>query len=513
MRLGIDFGTTRTVVAVALEGRVGLASFDVDGEFRDYLPGLMVWHKRRASFGWDAVAALEEDPQHILRSIKRLAAQAGPDGVAFSADGAEWTALDLISDYLSYVRTMLVERSNLSLSAGEPLEAFIAVPANANTQQRYLTMEAFRRAGFRVLRMLNEPTAAAIEFASRHKTALSDRSPKRYVVIYDLGGGTFDTSAISLEGRRFELLASEGISALGGDDFDEVILDMALEQLGLRIEDLAAHTRHRLLEVCREAKETLKPTSRKVLVDVSLWLSGAQPLVLDAPEVFARCERLVNRTVHLIQQVFSNLESHGIDASNLRELGALYLVGGAAAFPSVGRVLRSMYKRKIQLAMQPHAATAVGLAVASDPQANLLIREASTWLFGVWREQTFGKLKHFDQLLGKDSEPDSLGQVVAQRRYVAHHNIGHLRFVECTAIDPQGEPAGDLIPWHDVYFPYDAELAQHPRLEEAEIRRSAEGFAEIEETYVYRADGVIDVTITNLSHGYERRYSLTPRQD
>ena len=101
----------------------------------------------------------------------------------------------------------------------------MSVPANAASRQRWLTLEAFRRAGFHPIGLLNEPTAAAVEFAHHHLRELGKKSPKRYVVVYDLGGGTFDTSAVSLEGRRFELLAAEGIARLGGDDFDELVLD------------------------------------------------------------------------------------------------------------------------------------------------------------------------------------------------------------------------------------------------------------------------------------------------
>src|SRR6478609_1266932 len=131
------------------------------------------------------------------------------------------------------IRSLLVEQSNLDVSDEEPLEAMVAVPANASTRQRYLTIEAFRRAGFEVLGMVNEPTAAAIEFAHRNLGTIAKRSPKRYVVVYDLGGGTFDTSAVSLEHRRFELIASEGIGELGGDDFDQLIFDFALRQTGI----------------------------------------------------------------------------------------------------------------------------------------------------------------------------------------------------------------------------------------------------------------------------------------
>src|SRR5690606_27645379 len=142
----------------------------------------------------------------------------------------------------------------------------VAVPANAASRQRYLTLEAFRRAGFTPVAMLNEPTAAAVELAHLHLGELGKKSPKRYVVVYDLGGGTFDTSAVSLEGRRFVLIASEGIAERGGDDFDEIVLHAACSQLGIPMPTGAP--RAAALERAREAKESLRTASKKLLVDL-----------------------------------------------------------------------------------------------------------------------------------------------------------------------------------------------------------------------------------------------------
>ncbi|MCA9730473.1 MAG: Hsp70 family protein, partial [Candidatus Eisenbacteria bacterium] len=167
---------------------------------------------------------------------------------------------ELATAFLADLRVRLEGSDHLALASGEPLEAMIAVPANASSRQRFLTLEAARGAGFDVVGMINEPSAAAVEFAFR--SALSPRSPKRYVVVYDLGGGTFDTSAVSLDGRRFELLASEGIGRLGGDDFDEVILAAWEAERGAPI---PAALRVAALEVCRRGKEALTPQSRRIL--------------------------------------------------------------------------------------------------------------------------------------------------------------------------------------------------------------------------------------------------------
>jgi len=226
MRLGIDFGTTRTVVARVQDGRHPLAAFDEAGEFRDYVPGIAAVRRGELVVGWAAARAVADgSAEHAIRSIKRVALSRAPDEPVPGLPGI--SALELVTVFLAELRVAMLERSNLEIAAGEPLEAMVAVPASAASRQRWLTLEAFRRAGFAPIGLVNEPTAAAIEFANRHLAELGKRSPKRYVVVYDLGGGTFDTSAVSLEGRRFDLIASEGLARLGGDDFDALILDAA----------------------------------------------------------------------------------------------------------------------------------------------------------------------------------------------------------------------------------------------------------------------------------------------
>ena len=253
------------------------------------------------------------------------------------------TALDLVTAYLKYVRQMLLEHSNLELCQGEPLQAMIAVPAHASTRQRFTTLEAFKRAGFEVTGLLGEPTAAAVEFAHRNRNVLSARSPKRYVVVYDLGGGTFDTAAVSLVDRRFDLLAAEGIASLGGADFDAMILELATQQPGIDASTLSPSASVRLLEHCREAKEGLRPGSRRLLIDLSEAGLGSESIVLDTAELYAHCQPLIERTVQMVDRLFTDLAGRGVDIENARQLGGLYLVGGSSAFPAVARTLRETY--------------------------------------------------------------------------------------------------------------------------------------------------------------------------
>lgn len=489
MRLGIDFGTTRTVVAAVRDGRQPLAAFDHGGEFRDHLPGLAALRDGELLLGWDAAAAIADgSAAHAVRSIKRLATAGAPDAEVLPG----YTALDLVTAFLVHLRRALVERSNLELDPDAPLEALVAVPASAASRQRWLTLEALRRAGFAPLGLLNEPTAAAVEFAHRHLGDLGKKSPKRYVVVYDLGGGTFDASAVSLEGRRFDLIASQGLAQLGGDDFDALILDAAD----------APHTAANL-ERAREAKEALRPTSRKLLLE----LAEREPIALDTAALYARAQPLIDRTLAQTDALFARLRARGIDPDDPRELGGLYLVGGGAAFPAVGRSLRARFGKKLQLAPQAFAATAIGLAIAADPDAHVRIREAITRHFGVWREGEAGDDKVFDPLLGQDTAGEP--PLTVRRRYRPTHAVGHLRFLECGALDGEGQPVQDLVPWADVYFPYDPALADRSELAALPNHRRPELMAnEIAETYTYATDGTISVHIENLSRGYARTFAL-----
>jgi molecular chaperone DnaK (HSP70) len=395
----------------------------------------------------------------------------------------------------------------LDLGESERLEAMIAVPANASTRQRYLTLEAFTRAGFDVVGLLNEPTAAAIEFARHNLGAIGRRSPKRYVVVYDLGGGTFDVSAVALAGRRFELISSEGIVELGGNDFDELILTLALEGAGIEPSELSPAERVQMLEACRRAKESLNSSSRRLLIELE-HRGASQNVVLDAGAVYEAGEPLVERTITLVHRVFSTLSQHGIDPSNPRELGALYAVGGATAFVPVARSLRQHFKRKVSIAPQPQAATAIGLAVAADPDSAILVREAVTRHFGVWREAEAGREKVFDPIFSKDAASTD-GTLVATRSYRPAHSVGHFRYLECSELGQDGRPAGDLTPWGEIFFAYDPafeKVSDYSNL--PHDRRTDLDREEITETYRYRTDGTVEVQIENRARGLSRSYTL-----
>lgn len=509
MIVGIDFGTTRTVVAAPVGGGYTIVYFDIDGQFVEYIPGMVAVEQAQLVCGWEAVRALSEGASGA-RSLKRIVAATAPDAPVLLGEQGSHTALDLLTQFLRDLRTMLLTRSNLEFAGEGAIAAAISVPAGASTRQRYLTIEAFKRAGFDVRVLLNEPTAAAIDLAHEALGAIGNRSPKRYVVVYDLGGGTFDVAAVSLEERSFALLASEGISQLGGDDFDQVIADLVLEELGTSGAELDLRKRTLLLERCRETKESLRPTSRRLLIDLSGFDLSREEVVLDANEVYTRCEPLITRTLELVDRVFERVRDHGIDPDDSRQLGGLYIVGGSASFPPVGRALRERYGRKVRIASRPDGATALGLAARVDPERHVEVREAVTRHFGVWREGEGGQKKVFDQIFSKGSTGgESSLPISVERVYRPRHSIGRLRFLECEAIDEKGEPTGDITPWTEIVFPYDAALVDRDDL--AEIKTSASSDPtgdEIVEMYTYATDGSIRVAIENRSRGYRREFAL-----
>jgi hypothetical protein len=248
-------------------------------------------------------------------------------------------------------------------------------------------------------------------------------------------------------------------------------------------------------------------TSRKLVVDFGAALPGVDPVALEASAVNAACEPLVERTIELLERIFDRVRERGIDPANPRELGGVYLVGGATAFPLVSRLLRDRYKKKVLVAPKAHAATAIGLAMAADPDAGVLVREAVTRHFGVWREGEAGRSKVFDPIIQKGALPAGDGALEVERAYRPVHSVGRLRFLECTELGADGQPHGDLTPWCDILFPYDPALAERGDLAFVPPeQRLGDAGEEIIERYSYGRDGSISIAIENRTRGYSRQY-------
>ena len=412
------------------------------------------------------------------------------------------------------MRVHLLERSNLPSAAAGSLEVMLGVPANANSNQRFLTAEAFRQAGFRVLGLLNEPSAASIEFGHRERAAHAENA-RRQILVYDLGGGTFDASLVELAGNEHQVIASEGISTLGGDDFDEVLAELALDAAGIGADDrdgLSQAEMFRLYEECRAQKESLHPNTRRITVDLGVVREGWPGVSLQVSDFYEHCRPLVEETVLATEDLLAAhaAPTPGAEAGE-QSLEALYVTGGGSDLPIVARMLREVFGRRVKRSAYARSATAIGLAIQADAQTGYVLRDKFTRHFGVWREADAGHRVVFDPLFAKGTPLPAPGEPALERsrRYTPAHNIGHFRYLECSDLADGGRPAGDITVWDDVRFAFDPALCTAPELSRVPVTLLGPSLCgEAEETYTCDAGGTVSVTIANVGAGYSRSYRL-----
>ena len=496
MRVGIDFGTTHTVVAVVDRGNYPVVSFDGV----DSWPSLIAANPAgELRYGPDAAAVRHDPDWSMLRSFKRLLNDAGPATTVELARRRHRLA-DLFAGFLAQLKCDLLHRSNADLSPGERVEAAISVPANASSSQRFLTLDAFALAGFEVVALLNEPSAAGFEYAHRYRSTITAK--REYVLIYDLGGGTFDASLLKMTGRLNEVVFSEGIQRLGGDDFDEAIL--TLVRTGAGLGTLPADAREQLLEECTARKESIGPNTRRFLVDLAAV--GKPPFTCPIDDVYAACTPLVHKTIDALPRVLHDRTGADVDWS---EIAGIYVVGGAGSFPLVARALRAAFdEKRVKRSLHPFAATAIGLAAFLDKEAGFALSERLSRHFGVFREACAGEDVYFDPIVPKGAELPVAGQppFVVTRTYRAAHNIGHFRFVECSRLR-DGHPDGDVTPYDPVFFPFDPALDDDRDLPQRAVHRRDDG-PDVEERYVITNGGAVEVTLTTRPERLSRTFRL-----
>jgi molecular chaperone DnaK (HSP70) len=539
MNLGVDFGTTRTVVACADRGNYPIVSFfDAAGDAHDYFPSLVAEQRGALRFGFDAAAAASDPSTTVVRSFKRLLSDPSAVPSAPVRIGGVEIAIDaLLEQFLAALRDALVSKSNLVFSSAGPsqgrglgvkdaakIRSVVAVPANAFGAQRLVTLDAFRRAGFAPVAMLNEPSAAGFEYTHRHRDTLT--SKRDHVVVYDLGGGTFDASLVRMSGALHEVLATAGVNELGGDDFDGVMLDLVLAKAKIAPRDLSERAVGRVLDQCQAAKEGLNPSSRKITIDLEHALEApCAEAVISVADFYEACAPLVARSIDAMIPVMTRLESASSGALGSRDGGAvpddvagIYVVGGASELPIVGRALRDRFGRRVHRSPYASAAIAIGLAIACDDDASarrLALADHYARTFGVFREGAAGREITFDPIFApgtplpaNDQEPLRI-----RRDYRAAHNVGHFRFFECSGVGDDGRPRGDMAVSGDVRFPFEPGLAGAGDLEGVPVRRlgGAGDGPRIEEEYALDAHGIVAITIRNLDVGYERVFRVNAR--
>jgi molecular chaperone DnaK (HSP70) len=498
MRVGIDFGTTHTVVAAVDRGNYPVVSF----EGVDAWPSLIAANAAgELRFGAEAAAVRHESDWSVLRSFKRLLNDAGPQTEVTLA-GRAYRLADLLTGFLAQLKADLRRHSNVALAPDEPIEAAISVPANASSAQRLLTLDAYVAAGFHVVALLNEPSAASLEYAHRYRSTITAK--REYVLIYDLGGGTFDASLLKMTGHANEVVISEGIQRLGGDDFDEAIVGLVLA--GANLPRLDAVQRDLLAEECATRKEAVGPQTRRFLVDLSPV--DRPPFSCPIDDVYSVCAPLVDQTMRLLTRVLRD-PARGRNDVDWSEVAGIYVVGGAGGFPLVSRMLRSTFgEKRVKRSPHPFAATAIGLAVFLDKESNFALSERFSRNFGVFREAEAGAGVVFDPIVCKDVSLPADGQspLVVKRKYRAAHNIGHFRFVECSRL-VNGRPDGDVTPYDPVLFPFDPALHDRDDLGRQPVGRWVDG-PDVEERYVIAPNGAVEVTLTTQPAGFERTFRL-----
>jgi molecular chaperone DnaK len=491
MKLGIDFGTTRIVIAAADRGNYPLVPFENTDSTFEWFPPLVALRSGSGKgaerlYGWDAWHAQADPSWTVIRSLKRYLEDAGPETL-LEAGGEPVPLAELMHGLLGELHKQL----SAHFGTGEQLEVMLGVPANANSNQRFLTVDAFRRAGFSVLGLLNEPSAASIEFG--HRQSITGR-----ILVYDLGGGTFDASLVELDARTHTVLATEGISTLGGDDFDRILAELAIGAEEMASLDSASA--FRLEEECRRQKEALHPNSRRMVVDLDLVEEGRGQVMIPVSRYYELCRPLIEETV----------------ASTVRLAGdahidALYITGGGSELPPIARMLREEFGRKVKRSEYTRSATAIGLAIQADAAAGYTLREVFTRNFGVWRESESGQRMVFDPIFPRGTRLPASAEppLTVTRRYQPVHNIGYFRYLEAANVEENGQPSGDIAVWDEILFPFDPALADMRALTGVPVEKSwAAGYQEIEEIYACDATGGVTVTIQNTVSHYGRDFRL-----
>ncbi|MFO0611115.1 MAG: Hsp70 family protein [Polyangiaceae bacterium] len=502
MQLGIDLGTTRTVVAAFDRGNYPVVEFTVgNGDLIDHYPTVTADVGGKLIHGIDADLAAREGAPNI-RSWKRLLAQTRKDE-PLVIGSVETTPVALVTGFLGSLRDDLRSRSSIGSMLVGDIEAVVSVPANAHSTQRFTTLDGFKRAGYDVRAVLNEPAAAGIEFAHRHSSALNSR--REHVVVYDLGGGTFDAALVYVGEGRHDIETTSGISELGGDDFDAQLLAMALEKAGRDFPENPA-ARADLLRECRHAKESIHPNTRKIALDLLALgdLAPEESVILPVAEFYERTKPLVTRTLEAIEPLVAMLQEEHEGG-----IAGIYMVGGASGLPIVPRTVREKFGRRLHRSPHPAAATAIGCAIAAvnEKRGELSVAEKFTRHFGVFREAERGGRAIFDGIFAKGTPMPQNGSIVKTRRYRAAHDIAHFRFVEAGDVDPWGNPTGDLTPHAEILFAVAHQLEGLPLTGRPVSLLGREGPL-IEERYEVDYAGVISFTISDLDTSRVSKFVL-----
>ena len=354
--IGIDLGTTHSLVATVLSGKAKVLN---DEQGRVLLPSIVHYTPHQAHYGDDAKPFITTDPKNTIVSVKRFMGRSKADikfqhpytlvgedhqMPAFETAQGRKTPVEISAEILKQLK----DRAEESLK--NPVNgAVITVPAYFDEAQRQATRDAAQLAGLNVLRLLNEPTAAAVAYGLDQETNLAT---DRNYVIYDLGGGTFDVSILRFSQGVFEVLATGGHTALGGDDLDRLIVKWAKKQLNIELLDDAEYAH--FVVAARKAKEALSNVN-----EVELKLLD-QSLQLDRPTFESIIQVALDKTISVCKRVMRDAKLELDDIQNV------VLVGGSTRSYAVQKAVQTVFNQEPLCTINPDEVVAIGASITAN---------------------------------------------------------------------------------------------------------------------------------------------------
>lgn len=360
LAVGIDLGTTHSLVASV---RSGTAAVLPDDRGELILPSVVRYTGDAVIVGQEALSTAHTDPLNTIISVKRFMGRGAED---MASDSHHYEVIDDSNSGVPRLRTRSGDKSAIEVSSeilkvlrhraeqtlgGELTGAVITVPAYFDDAQRQATKDAARLAGLHVLRLLNEPTAAAVAYGL-------DKNAAGTFAIYDFGGGTFDISILRLEKGVFQVMATAGDSALGGDDMDHAVANWILQQAAIS-EKLSPGDWRQVMMLARKSKEALTGKN-SVAIDLNLTAGSNWTGKLSREEFNKLVDPLIDKTIPPCRRT---LRDAGLDVSDIT---GVVLVGGSTRVPRVRERVAEYFQQEALADIDPDQVVAIGAAIQAD---------------------------------------------------------------------------------------------------------------------------------------------------